>query len=200
MITAMSPEPMLVDLSRRPERRDAARNRELLLEAAQRLVEHCGVDGVTMDAVASEAGGGKGPVFRRFGSRAGLMTALLDHSEARWQGQVISGPPPLGPDAPPMDRLLAFGESRLDRNLLNADLMVAAVGRYGRSLPAVAFWTAHVRLLLNQLGVTGDVPMLAVSLLAPLEVTILRQHQAAGVDRDRILAAWVDLARRVVRP
>ena len=196
----MSPEPMLVDLSRRPERRDAARNRELLLEAAQRLVEHCGVDGVTMDAVASEAGVGKGTVFRRFGSRAGLMTALLDHSEARWQGQVISGPPPLGPDAPPMDRLLAFGESRLDRNLLNADLMVAAVGRYGRSLPAVAFWTAHVRLLLNQLGVTGDVPMLAVSLLAPLEVTILRQHQAAGVDRDRILAAWVDLARRVVRP
>ena len=196
----MSPEPMLVDLSRRPERRDAARNRELLLEAAQRLVEHCGVDGVTMDAVASEAGVGKGTVFRRFGSRAGLMTALLDHSEARWQGQVISGPPPLGPDAPPMDRLLAFGESRLDRNLLNADLMVAAVGRYGRSLPAVAFWTAHVRLLLNQLGVTGDVAMLAVSLLAPLEVTILRQHQAAGVDRDRILAAWVDLARRVVRP
>jgi AcrR family transcriptional regulator len=196
----MSPEPMLVDLSRRPERRDAARNRELLLEAAQRLVEHCGVDGVTMDAVASEAGVGKGTVFRRFGSRAGLMTALLDHSEARWQGQVISGPAPLGPDAPPMDRLLAFGESRLDRNLLNADLMVAAVGRYGRSLPAVAFWTAHVRLLLNQLGVTGDVPMLAVSLLAPLEVTILRQHQAAGVDRDRILAAWVDLARRVVRP
>ena len=196
----MSPEPMLVDLSRRPERRDAARNRELLLEAAQRLVEHCGVDGVTMDAVASEAGVGKGTVFRRFGSRAGLMTALLDHSEARWQGQVISGPAPLGPDAPPMDRLLAVGESRLDRNLLNADLMVAAVGRYGRSLPAVAFWTAHVRLLLNQLGVTGDVPMLAVSLLAPLEVTILRQHQAAGVDRDRILAAWVDLARRVVRP
>jgi AcrR family transcriptional regulator len=191
---------MLVDLNRRPERRDAARNRELLLEAAQRLVEHCGVDGVTMDAVASEAGVGKGTVFRRFGSRAGLMTALLDHSEARWQGLVISGPPPLGPGAPPMDRLLAFGESRLDRNLLNADLMVAAVGRYGRSLPAVAFWTAHVRLLLSQLGVTGDVPMLAVSLLAPLEVTILRQHQASGVDRDRILAAWVDLARRVARP
>ena len=196
----MSHEPMLVDLSRRPERRDAARNRELLLEAAQRLVESCGVDGVTMDAVAAEAGVGKGTVFRRFGSRAGLMTALLDHSEARWQGQVISGPAPLGPGAPPLDRLLAFGESRLDRNLLNADLMVAAVGRYGRSLPAVAFWTAHVRLLLGQLGVSGDLPMLAVSLLAPLEVTILRQHQAAGADRERILAAWVDLAHRVVRP
>ena len=195
----MSRDRRLIDLSTRPERADAARNRELLLDAAHRLVEHCGVDGVTMDALAAEAGVGKGTVFRRFGSRAGLMTALLDHGEARWQGQVISGPPPLGPGAPPLERLLAFGESRLDRTLLNADLMVAAVGREGRSLPAVAFWTAHVRLLLRQLGVTGDVPMLAVSLLAPLEVTILRQHEAVGVGRDRILSAWVDLVRRVVR-
>jgi AcrR family transcriptional regulator len=194
----MSREPLRVELTARPERRDAARNRELLLDAAHRLVGQCGVDGVTMDAVAGTAGVGKGTVFRRFGSRAGLMAALLDDGEARWQGLVISGPPPLGPGAPPFDRLLAFGESRLDRNLLNADLMLAAVGRVGRSLPAVAFWTAHVRHLLGELDMRGDRQLLAVSLLAPLEVTILRQHQAAGVGRDRILAAWCDLARRVV--
>ena len=194
----MSHEPRLVDLRTRPERADAARNRELLLEAALRLVERDGVDAVTMEAVACTAGVGKGTVFRRFGSRAGLMTALLDHREARWQGQVISGPPPLGPGAAPLDRLLAFGESRLERNLLNADLMIAAVGREGRSLPAVAFWTAHVRLLLDELGVEGDLPMLAVSLLAPLEVTILRQHQAVGIGRERVFAAWVDLVHRVV--
>jgi AcrR family transcriptional regulator len=195
----MSKETRLVDLSPRPERRDAARNRELLLDAAQRLVDHCGVDGVTMDALAAEAGVGKGTVFRRFGSRAGLMTALLDHSEASWQAHVISGPPPLGPGAPPLDRLLAFGESRLDRTLLHADLMVAAAGRHGRSVPAVAFWVAHVRYLLAELGVRGDVPLLAVSLLAPLDVTVLRQHLAAGVSRERILAAWSDLVRRVVQ-
>ena len=67
----------------RPERRDAARNRELLLDAAHRLVDRDGVEAVTTDAVAAEAGVGKGTVFRRFGSRAGLMTALLDHAEAR---------------------------------------------------------------------------------------------------------------------
>ena len=33
---------------------------------------------------------------------------------------------------------------------------------------------------------------------APLEVTILRQHEAVGIDRDRILAAWADLVHRVV--
>ena len=38
----MSTEPPLFDLHRRPERRDAARNRELLLDAAHRLVDRDG--------------------------------------------------------------------------------------------------------------------------------------------------------------
>src|SRR5262245_39451859 len=109
----------LVD-SRPPERRDAARNREALLRAAARLVETCGIGGVTMDAVAAAAGVGKGTVFRRFESREGLMAALLDHSEAEWQAAVISGPPPLGPGAEPWDRLVIFGRSRLETVLLHA--------------------------------------------------------------------------------
>lgn len=195
----MSTERRLFDLHARPERRDAARNRELLLDAAHRLVEQCGVQAVTMDAVAAEAGVGKGTVFRRYGSRAGLMTALLDDGEARWQAQVISGPPPLGPGAPPLERLLAFGESRLDQTLRNADLMVAAAGRHGRSLPAVAFWATHVRHLLSEHGVTGDLPLLAMALLAPLEVTIVLPQLEAGIERERILATWADLVERVLR-
>ena len=97
-----------------PERRDAARNRVALLEAAERLIEHCGIDGVTMDAVAEAAGVGKGTVFRRFDSREGLMAALLNHSETEWQAAVLSGPAPLGPGAPAWDRLVAFGRSRLE--------------------------------------------------------------------------------------
>ena len=188
----------LIPLGRRPERRDAARNRVALLEAAQRLVVRCGVEGMTMDAVAAEAGVGKGTVFRRFGSRTGLMAALLDHSETVWQEQVISGPPPVGPGAPPMARLVAFGESLLDHNLLHGDLIVAAVGRYGRSLPAAAFHTAHVQYLLSAAGVVGDLPVLATALVAPLEVPIIRQQLATGIDRERIVAGWGDLARRVV--
>jgi AcrR family transcriptional regulator len=195
----VSTERRLFDLHARPERRDAARNRELLLDAAHRLVERCGVPAVTMDAVAAEAGVGKGTVFRRYGSRAGLMAALLDDSEARWQAQVISGPPPLGPGAPPLDRLLAFGGSRLDQTLRNADLLVAAAGTHGRSLPAVAFWAAHVRHLLAELDLTGDLPLLATALLAPLEVTIVLPQLEAGIERERILATWTDLVERVVR-
>ena len=189
----------LVDEPHR-ERRDAARNREALLQAAQHLVDVCGVDGVTMDAVAAAAGVGKGTVFRRFESREGLMAALLNHSEAEWQAAVMSGPPPLGPGAGPWDRLMAFGRSRLDTTLLHADLIREA-GRAGtRSYAAYSFAAMHVRYLLAELGVTGDLPLLATALMAPLEAPVLDQQvRIEGLDVDRVHAGWVDLARRVVR-
>src|ERR1700751_134236 len=95
------------------ERGDAARNRALLLEAARRLVAERGADAVTMDDVAAAAGVGKGTLFRRFGNRASLMMVLLDEDERASQQAFLSGPPPLGPDAPPMDRLVAFGRERI---------------------------------------------------------------------------------------
>src|SRR5246127_5958872 len=91
------------------ERGDAARNRALLLDAARNLVAQRGADAVTMDDVAGAAGVGKGTVFRRFGSRAGLMMVLLDEDERASQQAFLFGPPPLGPDAPPMDRLGGVG-------------------------------------------------------------------------------------------
>src|SRR3954463_6010458 len=103
----MSERPLLRLLGEpAPERRDAARNREALLVAAEALIDHCGIEGVTMDALAARAGVGKGTVFRRFGSREGLMAALLDFSETEWQASVISRPAPLRPRAPATERLL----------------------------------------------------------------------------------------------
>src|SRR6201997_2926219 len=95
------------------ERGDAARNRELLLDAARRLIAARGPDAVTMDDIAAEAGVGKGTLFRRFGSRSGLMLVLLDEDEQALQRAFMFGPPPLGPSAPRLDRLLAFGRARL---------------------------------------------------------------------------------------
>ena len=195
----MSQRPLLPMLGDQPERRDAARNREVLLKAAQGLVEHCGVDSVTMDAVAQKAGVGKGTVFRRFDSRAGLMAALLNRSETEWQRLVMSGPPPLGPGAEPMDRLLTFGRSRVELNLRHADLIRAA-GREGdQSYAAYSFAATHVRYLLGELRVRGDIALLATALLAPLEVVILEQQtRNDGMNVDRVVAGWEDLVRRVV--
>lgn len=195
------PEPRLLPLldALPPERRDAARNRVALLQAAERLIDQCGLDAVTMDAVAAEAGVGKGTVFRRFESREGLMGALLNHSETEWQAAVMSGPPPLGPGADPWDRLMEFGRTRLETTIKHADLIRHA-GRAGtRSFAAYSFVTMHVRYLLHELGVTGDLPLLAVALMAPLEAPILDQQiRIEGLDVDRINAGWADLARRIV--
>jgi AcrR family transcriptional regulator len=182
-----------------PERADAARNRDALLAAADELIAQCGVESVTMDAVAARAGVGKGTVFRRFESREGLMAAVLNRSETAFQAAVISGPPPLGPGAHPMERLTAFGHDRLELNLLHSALITAA-GRAGaRSYAAVSFTAMHVRHLLGELGVSGDLTTLATALLAPLEVPILLQQvQIEGMDVTRLRAGWDDLVRRVV--
>lgn len=191
-------EPRLLPMLDAPaaERADAARNRELLLVAARDLVASCGAAAVTMEAVAERAGVGKGTVFRRFGSREGLMAALLDFSERAWQDAVMRGPAPLGPGAPPRDRLLAFGRSRVETTLTYAGLIRAAGSR--PSAPR-SFAVLHVRHLLGQLGVTGDVLYLASALMAPLDVDVLlTQTEVEHLSVDRIVTGWTDLARRIV--
>ncbi len=197
---SVEPQRLLPMLDGLPtERSDAARNRRALLEAATELIDHCSVDGVTMEAVAAKAGVGKGTVFRRFRSREGLMAALLDHTEREWQGTVMSGPPPLGPGAPPRERLTAFGHSRIQTSMTNAALIEAA-GRAGtRAYAAVSFTAMHVRYLLGELGVHGDLGYLATAILAPLELPILEQQlQIEHMPLERIHDGWDALVTRLL--
>src|ERR1700757_1240321 len=96
------------------ERADAARNRQHLLATAREMLAEQGLDKLTMDGLAERAGLGKGTVFRRFGTRAGIFQALLDDDERDFQQHVLAGPPPLGPGAAPLDRLMAYGHARID--------------------------------------------------------------------------------------
>jgi AcrR family transcriptional regulator len=181
------------------ERSDAARNRDAVLCAAREMVRDCGVEALTMDAVAAQAGVGKGTVFRRFESRAGLMAALVNALEVDWQEAVISGPPPLGPGAPALDRLLAMGRSRMELNLTHAELMEAAGWQKTHGHAAHSFIVMHVRHLLAEMGVDGDLYVIASVIIAPLSATILRQQiDLDGLDLDRIYAGWSDIVRRIV--
>src|SRR5204863_4425950 len=137
----------------RAERADAARNRRLLLATAREIVAGQGADKLTMDGLAERAGLGKGTVFRRFGSRAGIFQALLDDDEREFQEQVLSGAPPLGPGAPALDRLIACGRARIDFLIGHREIARAALDGRER-VPAGSqspMSRAHIRFLLGEI-------------------------------------------------
>lgn len=183
------------------ERSDAARNRERLLQAARELIDETGVAGLTMDRLAEHAGVGKGTVFRRFGSRAGLMVTLLNDSEADFQSRFMFGPPPLGPGAPALDRLVAFGAGRIQYVLDFGDLVLAAeIASRGRfEAPAAALTNRHIEVLLRQEGYAPELGLMAGALAATLDperlLNLVRVH---GVAPERLAASWRDLVTRVV--
>jgi len=186
------------------ERADAARNRRLLLDAAQHLVREHGVDSLTMDELTRRAGVGKGTVFRRFGSRSGLLRALLDHSEHEFQQNFMFGPPPLGPGAPPLDRLVAFGRARLLDIEVEGELYRAAeIGEasgYFHS-PAYHLQHRHVVLMLREAGSPGDHELIAGGLLSMLGAPlVMYQLHVLGRSRDRIGDNWESFVRRVAQP
>ncbi|MCG7209254.1 MULTISPECIES: TetR/AcrR family transcriptional regulator [Streptomyces] len=198
--------PELLEVGSAPDepclRADAARNRARLLEAAARLIAEHGVAGVTMEAVAAAAEVGKGTVFRRFGDRTGLLMALLDHSSRQLQADFLGGPPPLGPGAPPVERLRAFGIAVLYRTAEQLDLRLAAepepVRRYAH--PSLGALRTHVAMLLRQIQPDADCELLAHSLLAYLDpAKIHHLTRQCGMPMERLEAGWTDLVARVTR-
>lgn len=195
------------------ERADAARNRRLLLATAREMLAEQGADKLTMDGLAERAGVGKGTVFRRFGTRAGIFQALLDDDERAFQQQVLSGPPPLGPGAPPLDRLIAYGRARI--GFLISDQEIARAALDGRDpVPAGRrgpMNREHIRLLLGQLRLgdqqqgPADLDVLATQLTAALDgplLLYLSSDALAGNASDaaeRLGRGWEDLVRRVAR-
>ena len=179
------------------ERRDAARNRRALLDAAAEVIAERGQAALTIDEVARRAGVGKGTVFRRFGSRSGLMLALLDSSERKLQAAMIFGPPPLGPGADPVDRLVAFGRAKLNLIPAQGDILAAA----GAAVFTFdAYWNmlSHIRILLQQAKAPGDTVLIAQLLIAALDAQlVLHQIREQKVPLTRVADNWETVARRL---
>lgn len=180
------------------ERADAARNRVRVLEAAERLFREHGVASVSMDQIAAAAGVGKGTLFRRFGDKAGLAVALLDARERDLQSGILFGPPPLGPGAEPLTRLIAFLDAYLTFLDANLDLVhmseTARVGaRY--EIGAYRLWHRHVAHLIEEARPDLDADFLAHALLAPLAAD---QRKVLKTTHTRIRHGLATLARSLL--
>lgn len=181
------------------ERADAARNRQRVLDAASRLFAEHGVDGVTMDAVAQAAGVGKGTVFRRFGDKSGLASALLDERERELQGAILSGAPPLGPGAAARERVIAFFDAYVaylagHRELLKLSETASPGARY--RVGAYRFWHRHLAILLAD---ADDPDHLAHALLAVVDADLNSALHDQGYEWERIRAGVQDFVTRTLR-
>jgi AcrR family transcriptional regulator len=185
-----------------PGRADAARNREKVLAAARELFEQRGVANVTIDEIARAAGVGKGTVFHRFGDRAGLVMALVDDEERALQERILRGDPPLGPGAPPADRVVALVDALVDLLERYGDLLRdSEASRAGARYDAGAYaaWHQHATMLIAEARPGDDAPVLAHLLLAPLAAehfTHLTEHD--GIALDRLRAALRHVVLRVL--
>ncbi|MET7477526.1 helix-turn-helix domain-containing protein [Streptomyces sp. NPDC005648] len=184
------------------ERADAARNRARLLEAAARLVAEQGAEHVTMDEVARAAGVGKGTLFRRFGDRTGLLLTLLGDAESEFREAYTSGPPPLGPGAPPRERLTAFGcaliERITDENDLGAALARQVPLERRHSAENATSFHHHIASLLREAGVAADHEMLAHAMLVFTNFeTMDYLREDCQVTTARLRATWADMVRLV---
>jgi AcrR family transcriptional regulator len=188
-------------LGQPPERADARRNRLRILEAAADLIGEQGFDQVTIDDIAQRAEVAKGTVFHRFGNRAGLAVALLDERERRLQDRLLTGPPPLGPGAPPEERLVGFLQALTDFTDQNLDLLIVSDhdepgGRYRTG--AYAAWRLHVASLLGELGAGRQAGGLADALLAPVAADLIRyRRREQGEPRAQIKGELELVARAV---
>lgn len=182
-------------------RRDAAANSDRILAAARTVIERDGIDALTMDRLASCAGVGKGTIFRAFGNRSGLFAALTDEAERRFQQEFLAGPPPLGPDAPPLQRLLAYGAARLRLFAIHGPLLMAVESDAPDQfdVPARQLSANHVRMLLRQCGVRDNVEVMSESLLAPLDAGVTHHLLVTRkLGADELIAGWQEMARSLV--
>ncbi|NJQ17013.1 TetR family transcriptional regulator [Streptomyces bohaiensis] len=166
--------------------RRAARNRQAVLAAADRLFTDCdNPEDVTMADVAAAAGVGKGTLFRAFGDRPGLLRALYETRLEPLREAAESGPPPLGPATPPLLRVPALLDATLRFKLDNRRLALAFEESDSTSPYKAAHyerWHGLLRSVLEQIPGLADTGFTAHALLAAVRADLV-EHLA---DREHV--------------
>lgn len=181
------------------ERSDAARNRRAILDATESLLAAFGAEHVSIDQIAAAAGVGKGTIFHRFGSRAGLMRELVLERARTLRDAVTDGAPPLGPGAPADERLVAYFDAMIRLIADNVELMIAYDNATTdpQTEEINAFWAHHISGLLGEARPDLDVPVLARVLLSALDPDVVLHHIRTG-QVERLAAAVRSLVTAVV--
>ncbi|MFB4279331.1 TetR/AcrR family transcriptional regulator [Nonomuraea sp. MTCD27] len=183
-----------------PERADAARNRQKIIEVAAKMIAESGAKGLSLDEVARVAGVGVGTVYRRFGDRAGLVLALIDERERQFQAAFFAGPPPLGPGAPAGERIVAFLHALIDRIVAQQELFLVLEkgGKTNRFSGPYRVHHIHLATLIAQACPEVDARYLADALLAPVNACLIAfQREERGMTVEEIKSGLTTLAEAV---
>jgi AcrR family transcriptional regulator len=137
---------------------DAVRNHNLIVQVAGDLLCHHGPK-VSMDAIASAAGVGKGTLFRRFGDRDGLIRAVVDERTREWwlraQQRAVDVV------IPPKDRAYQFVDDLYELLVLRLRPLMAAMETTECSDGAPPPWIDQLAELINEVRPEVDGRFLA---------------------------------------
>lgn len=180
-------------------RADAARNRERLLQAAQRLFKEEGIADVTMSAIAKDAGVGKGTLYRHFADKAAICHALLDEDMRIFQQETLIA---LQSARAEVSALRWFLHGAADYVVSHSDLLCEVANQGGVEMlshPAHIWWRQTILGLLERIAPKGDLSYLADSFYVLLDVQTIRfQRRTLGYDLPRIKAGLDMLVDRIV--
>ena len=184
-------------------RKDAVRSRVAVLAAADDLFARCeSPDDVTMADIATAAGVGKGTLFRAFGDRTGLIRALYEARLEPVRSAVEQGPPPLGPDTAPLQRVPALLDAVLCFKLDHRHLALALEGTGADSPYRTEHyerWHTLLRDLLDRIPGQADSTFTAHALLAATRADLV-EHLAGekGATREGLRAQLADFTARLL--
>jgi AcrR family transcriptional regulator len=182
----------------RPTRADALKNRELLLQTAQRLFAESGVDAVTMSDVADAAGVGKGTLYRHFpNGKPDLCQVLIDADQRDLQNRTLARLREQGDPLTDLEWFLREVVAFVNRNqrfMFAASSMSTTLDH-----PAHRWWRLTIRGLLARINPLLDADYMADVLFVMVDPrTIHFQMHARGYDYDQIASALVSLLRQII--
>jgi AcrR family transcriptional regulator len=188
----------LIIPDQQPSRADALKNRELLLQTAQRLFAECGVDNVTMAKVAEVAGVGKGTLYRHFpNGKVDLAQVLIDEDQRDLQNRTLARLREQGDPRHDLEWFLGEVIAFVVRN----QALVFAEATLGILLdhPAHSWWRLTIRGLLMRINPRIDVEYTADVLFVMVDPrTVYFQISTRDYHVERITSSLLALLPRLL--